>query len=470
MNDNRVVPLSVVREAASIVDSSGVAAMLSNWENSDQTYRGGRASTLPLRAILIAWLVVAIEELPLHLTRVAELLTARLSPKAAETLGISYAFSSVLTDIMYDRAHRATQRLVDVLDYEPLPTRQRRLLKSEWTDTQRERAERADELEAKRRRLFRFANELLRTQYDSLPEETRTDDVSLTVDATFLKSFGRGMSSRRLEKRRDDQTVPSEPDAGWYIRTYDQNDTDGAKGDSLKKQGWGWEYELTALISNEPSRPRAVPHIVVGFNHHKPGAQPSAAAREIFDDVTERGLSLDHVGGDQAYLPGAKSEVLQNPLRKQGAKLVMKYAVSQAGRQANGEGTIQGEAHGAVMVEGQWYCPALPAALRDVMVEYQRNIKADRGNLELSPTERASRKAEHDAHRDRQIEERRRWEMRAKERPDENGKVPMRCPAVGPIPHTVVPSQAHTDSQTPCRRRTSPGIEPSQVVRQGLHE
>ncbi len=154
-----VVSISAIREAASIVDGSGVVDLLTQWDKADARYRGGRPSTMSLRTLLIAWLTVALEEQPLHITRVAELLTARLSPKAAEVMGASYLLAQVSPDVMYDRVHRATQRFIDALDYQPLPTRQRRLLRGEWERVEIERDERADELESKRRRLFQFAKE-----------------------------------------------------------------------------------------------------------------------------------------------------------------------------------------------------------------------------------------------------------------------------------------------------------------------
>lgn len=442
-----VASLSAVREAAHLVDASVVADLLNEWDADDQRYQGGRRSSLSLRSVLIAWLTIAIEEQPLHLTRVAELMTSRLTPKAAEALGIPYTFAQVSTDAMYDRVHRATQRLIDTLDYEPLPTRQRRLLKGEWERAKADREKRADELGAKRERLFQFTNTLLRAQYDALPETARTDDVSLVVDATFLRAFGRGMSAKRFEKRRLDQTVPSEPDAGWYIRTKRGKDEDAigkvsanvkgevepdSSADKARKSGWGWEYELVSIISNDVDRPRAVPHIVIGMNHHRPSVQTSVSAAQVFDDIRARGLGFHHVIGDQAYLPGAIADNLQNPLRRAGAKLVMSYAVSEDNRQANGEAAIQAEAHGAIMVEGAWYCPSLPKPLREAMKTFQQSIKADRANESLSPTERALRRIDHEALRDAQIAERRKWEMRAKENPDERGKVKLRCPASGP--------------------------------------
>jgi hypothetical protein len=452
------VPLALVNDAARIIDDSHVVDKLTEWEKTDQAYRGGRASTLPMRTILIAWLIIALESQPLHISRVAELLSMRLTMKTANALGIP--FTQVREEVVYDRVHRATQRLTRLLDHQPLPTRHRRLTKMEWEAVRQDRTERADELERKRLRMFQFTNAILRAQHDQLPAEVRREAISLTVDATAVKSFGRGMGRALLASRRPDQTVPSEPDDGWYIRDSKERDNDGTPAENVKKAFWGREYELVALLSNDPSRPRAVPHIVIGFNHHAPGAQPSASAREIFDDIQQRGYQFDHIVGDQAYLPGSKEDVLQNPLRRAGAKLVMKYPTSPTGEKSGAEGTIQVAAHGAHMVEGTFYCPALPKNLRSVMVDYQKDINDDRKNAKLSPTERATRKLQHQQHRDRQLEERRRWELRRKERPDEHGQVPMRCPAVGPSRTLKCPLKPDQPANLPAGAVPLPVLSP----------
>lgn len=427
MSGSHRFPLGLLRDAAELIDASGFATNITAWMREDSKYRGGRATSLSTRSVLIAWLALAMEESPLHMSRVAEVLTVRLTPEGADILGVPHEFADIDVTDMVQRVKRATDRFMEALDYKPLPTRQRRLLKSEWEENCRTRDEEWDVNEKKRLRLFRISNDILHTQNLSLPESVRTEKVSVSIDATFLSSFGRGAGPTNLANRAAGDRYISEPDAALYIRTYEQNDGTSV----LKKRGFGWEYELAAIISNDPTQPRAVPHIVIGFNQHPASTDSNPRAREIFDDLKNRGLILDHVVGDQAYFPGATEDMLQNPLRGGGAKLVMKYAKSQDKREANGEGTIQGRAHGAIQVEGKWYCPAFPAELRNAAVTYQKALKADRENKSLTHDQRAQRAAQHKARLDAHIIERRRWELTAKEQPDERGRYPMTCPAVG---------------------------------------
>lgn len=429
MTKTYLFPTRVVRDAARIVDDSGVVDKLLQWMKEDQKHRGGRRALLSTRAVLIAWVATALASEPLHVKRVAEVLSVRLSRETAAIMGVDYReYANLEYNDVLQRVDRATDRFMEALDYKPMGTRHGALTKAQWEAVLADRDNRAKELERKRKRHFRFANDLLHTQYNSLPQSVRLDTISVSIDATFMSAFGRGASNENLAAREADDLYLSEPDAALYARKF--KDKNG--GSSIRKSGWGWEYELVALISNDPAIPRAVPHIVLGFNQHPAAFDSNLRAEEIFDDLYARGFTLDHVVGDQAYFPGARAEMLQNKLRRRGAKLVMKYAKPQDKREANGEGTIQGEKHGAKMIEGKWYCPCIPTELRSAVVDYQRACAADRRNPKLNKKQCAARKAEHAAIRDARIKQREVWQMRPKNAPNENGDYPMMCPASGP--------------------------------------
>ncbi len=422
-----IVPLAVVKWAADVVDSSGVVEKVARWDREDQTYRGGRPPKLSARAVFIAWLVVAFEQQPLYATRVAEVLSERLSREAAVVMGV--AFEEVPYEDMQNRVERATNRLLDVFDYKPLPTRQRALLKGELPAVLEERERRADELEDKRQRFFRFANDLLHAQYESLPDSAKTDELSLAVDATFLSAPSRGMSAERQAKRRDHQNIPLDPDAGWYYRAYDQRDSWDGTETHAKKVGYGYEAELAVLVSNDPDYREAVPHIIVGFNFHTPSTASNYRAREIFDDILAWGHGFGYIIGDQAYLPNANPEVLQTPLREAGAMLSMRYPIPTS-TASKGEGTIQAQAHGAFMLEGRWMCPATPMTHRQVMVLYNKKVQEDKKNTQLTKAIRAERERSHRQWRYAALTERTKWELYQKDKKP-NGNLVMTCPGSG---------------------------------------
>lgn len=430
--DTRVASLPVIAEAAALVDDSGVVEKLVKWDAQDQVYRGGRPSTLTMRAVLIAWIAVVLSELPPHVSRVSEMLTAHLSPQAAEILGLPASYADLRPETMYDRVHRMTTRMLDALDGLPLPTRHEALTEPQWAEVQSDRAERRDELETKRLRFFHVANQLLHTQYLTLPETVRTEAVSVTVDATFMRSFSHAWPKKNPNRNRTEPVVSADPDAGWYKREKkdDVNIDDEFEFETVEKSGWGREFELAVLISNDPQQRDAVPHIALGFGHHKPSVNPSGSIMEVLNDIRDRGLTIDHAVGDQAYMPNAKAEVLQNPLRRAGVKLVMKYPKPGA-RAAKPIGDIQETAHGANLIEGQWYCPAMPKTLQEAQLDYYRRLRGDYGNKSLTPEEKEARKLQYRQERDQRVQQRVVYELRQKEKPDERGRVPMMCPGVG---------------------------------------
>lgn len=431
-----LVPLNTIKWAANIVDTSGVMDKVCQWDLDDRKYRGGRPPKLSARAVFIAWLVVALEQEPLYATRVAEVLSDRLTPEAAAILRV--AFEPVPYEDMQNRVERATNRLLDVLDYKPIESieplkpalsRQRALLKREWPSVVDYREQRADELEDKRMRFFHFANDLLHAQYESLPESAKTRELSVAVDATFLAAPSKGMSSERREKRRDDQTIPMDPDAGWYVRTYDQRDSWDGTETHARKVGYGYESELAILISNDSDYRESVPHIIVGFNFHTPNTESNYRAREIFDDILAWGHGLGYVIGDQAYLPNANPSVLQTPLREAGAMLSMRYPDAKA-KASKGEGVIQAQAHGAFMLEGRWMCPATPMTHREIMVRYNKAVQEDKKNKTLTKAIRAERELSHRQRRYAALQERAKWELYQKDK-QANGNLVMSCPGSG---------------------------------------
>lgn len=122
--------------------------------------------------------------------------------------------------------------------------------------------------------------------------------------------------------------------------------------------------------------------------------------------------------------------MLQKPLRAAGAMLTMRYPKPES-RAVKGEGTIQAEAHGAHMVEGQLMCPMTPNPLRNTMLVYNRKVAADKEDKTLSKQDREARELVYRAERDVLIKEREKWELRTKQTDLEKNTVTKTCPAMG---------------------------------------
>jgi hypothetical protein len=86
-----------------------------------------------------------------------------------------------------------------------------------------------------------------------------------------------------------------------------------------------------------------------------PGEDPGGTGARVLASAAARGHKAGWPGYDRAYtaaLPGR----FQLPARALGYRPVMDYRIDQLG--------IQASTGGAILVEGTWYCPALPCPSR----------------------------------------------------------------------------------------------------------
>lgn len=288
-------------------------------------------------------------------------------------------------------------------------------------------------------------NLLLHATYLILPARLRSDAISVTIDATAVRVHARGIGVKRLARRSPHEKVSIEPDAAFWARGTEDHSDDGKT--SISKMKYAYELELGVLTSNDPSRPDDIPHIVVGIGHHAPAFGPGKAARAMFENIVSRGLNLDHVVGDRAYLPGAKEAELQNYLRANGAKLVMDYHKNFLGEQDS--------FGGAIMVDGNWYCPTMPTKLIDATLRFRAGEDADEKNRSLTAGERRERARRRKEEWIRDIEARVPYSFRPKwSKP--NGIVSMMCPAYGPSATAACPKK---------KNMLKPGKVPLTIIR-----
>jgi len=373
---------ATVEKAAYIVDSAGLPEMLEEWRLADKKGKGGRPAHIPMRAVLIGWLLLAMELQPMHVRQLSLLIHTRLTPKAAELLGIEHSpLAEVRT--LEERVRTASTRIFNLVDAEPVSNRHRRQTMTERKRDLEWREKNADTIEVRRQRRDILQNALLEATYQLLPERYRPDRVSVTVDATRFKLHARGVGKKRLEVMPDDGLISVEPDAGYYKRDSKGNIPDPNSKLRPRISEYALEAEFAVLSSNDPSRPHAVPNIVMAYGVHIPGQQPVKAARRMVDSLWSRGHEIDHFAGDRAYLPAGDPNVLQNPLRLRGAKLLMDYPIDQLGQQAT--------KHGAILVEGTWYSPGMPKRLIDATKVYREALKADEKDPNLTAGDRRER-------------------------------------------------------------------------------
>ena len=145
----------------------------------------------------------------------------------------------------------------------------------------------------------------------------------------------------------------SDPDGGWYVREGDHREREDDKGKPLRKLAWALEATI-ATTARPPHAEPACPNLAIGLAMTRPGEDPGGTGARVLASAAARGHKTGWLGYDRACtqaLPGR----FHLPARALGYSPVMDYRDDQLG--------IQASTGGAILVEGTWYCPALPGPL-----------------------------------------------------------------------------------------------------------
>jgi hypothetical protein len=412
--------------AAELIDRSGKAPVI----EAALAHATGRPRPLPVRAVLTALLCLALDDRPLFLTEATRLLFCELSGASRALLGVPAAAAGHRAFLAaYRRVRYCFHRICDVADPSPLP-KNRRLA----PDDLRARIKKMlpGQAEAARNRLESLINALIEASVSVLDEEEKAAfDGSAGLDATPVPLFSRGPSRRT-------GLCASDPDGGWYVREGDHREREDDKGKPLRKICWALEATI-ATTARPPGAPPACPNLAVGLALARPGEDPGGTGARVVACVAARGDKKGWLGYDRAYtqaLPGR----FHLPARALGYKPVMDYRADQLGIQAN--------TGGAILVEGTWYCPALPQAL--ITATTRLRDHAITGDLYHQ-----------------QIAARCPYQLKRKDGSDTDGYQRLSCPALGRHPALMCPLRAGSLSPRDGRAKAlQPPPEPPRICRQ----
>ena len=384
--------------AAGLIDRSGQAPVI----EAALAHRTGRPRPLPARAVLTALLCLALDDRPLFLTDATRLLFCQLSGASRRLLGVP---GTATTERAFLAAYRRVRycfgAIGSVMDPSPLP-KNRRLSQDDLKARTRKMA--PAQAEAARGRLEAFLNALIEASISVLTGEERAAfDGCTGLDATPVPLYSRGPSRRT-------GLCASDPDGGWYVREGDHREREDDKGKPLRKISWALEATI-ATMARPPGAPPAHPDLAIGLALTRPGQDPGGTGARVLASVAARGHKAGWLGYDRAYtaaLPGR----FQLPARALGYRPVMDYRIDQLG--------IQASTGGAILVEGSWYCPALPGPL----ITATTGLRGHAITRDLY---------------DQQITARRPYQLKRKDGPGADGYQRLACPAAGHHPRLICP-------------------------------
>jgi len=403
VGNTSVIPHSQVQFIASLIDSSGVAQQIDEWRRADNPPKrgGGRPSIVSTRTALTLLFLLSSENSALFIGETSIAAHQRLSDESMTYLGLAEQIGRDAS-AWYFPVYRALERALEVIDPQPgqrrkFPTLEEiELIKESWKD---------EKLRKKHDRLQWVCNQLLESTLRLVPAEVqRKWKGDLSVDATVVAAYGRKGAPVKGGRG------AVEYSAGHYVRTSSHKLPTGNQ--VVSKHVFGWDLTIAVQTAHDPNKVAEHPLLVAAIGMSIPGADLVQTAARMFASVVERGHPVGRATGDRGYAAGAVPIDYQIPLRLLGYQIVTDYKDDQVGKKESYAGAIQ--------VEGAYYCPSMPEDLVNATVDLRA------GKI----TGTAWRKL---------IVARRPYMLRAKEKPDAKGRVPMVCPARGNNPTVNCP-------------------------------
>jgi hypothetical protein len=313
-----------------VVDRSGVAALLD-----DQRPHGGREAQLSAKAVLVALMLGIDRQKSAHLTGAHGAL-ADLSVSDRIRIGAHCSTTGVLGDPTYRQVSSTHDVLVKIFDPTPVPSfrgvekKDRRA----HLDTRR----RGIDVEA----LLSARNEIIdRLVEASVPGAYKQMSSSLAIDWTDHETWSR-------PKAKDDPCPPYDPDATWG---HAKRNAPGAK----EQPFFGYYAQVATMVSDDGAGP--IPELVRRIAFGPAQVDPSPLMATALVRMADGGVALGDVLADCGY-SNRTPHTFALPLRRAGAAFVMDLHPQDLGR--------KGTYAGAVISNGNLYCPSTPATLLDL--------------------------------------------------------------------------------------------------------
>ena len=202
-------------------------------------------------------------------------------------------------------------------------------------------------------------NQLIQVSYEMLPESCRQADTGdRCIDATPIPMFttSRGLNS---------EEAMSMPHAANYVREGDHRDPDenGKRGRKKEKFFPALDAHLLAVADTTPGVFQRIPGIITAMTTDRAALDPAGNARRLFASEEHRGFQHGYLTGDLLYARAA-DVTFQIPAREYGYKVILPLDKDHHGLQ-------QIHASGALLVDGTYYCAAMPQILITAVADFR---------------------------------------------------------------------------------------------------
>ena len=344
-----MIPLPVLEE---ITDRSGIAPRIELLLPT-----GVRARQLLARTLLLGMLIVLADHRPAHLTRVHQALTT-LPEDDQRRLGVIADWKHGPHRLTYRQTERTFGLVADALAKD-IP----------------------DGLPSQT--LTAICDDLLEA---SIPDELKDASTSLAVDWTDMETFSRPPSRGTSDC--------ADPEASWGHRS------GGGPGQD-SELFFGYYPSAATMMRDEHGPP--VPELARRMTACSCRHDPARALVPVLTAMTGHGIGPGDILSDSGYAH-RDAGAWAVPLRQSGAQLVQDLHPSDRGP--------RGTHHGAIIANGNLYCPATPTTL-----------------LELAPLARDATPDQAAAH-DQQTAETARHKLGKITTDDTDGYHRVMCPAV----------------------------------------
>ncbi|WP_066517155.1 hypothetical protein [Curtobacterium ammoniigenes] len=396
---------------------TGILDLLAQWRAEDRAghYRGGRPPAFGDDVILTLSLMLVAENASLKIANYAAMLQFRLTDEAREVLGITHLYDGRKRNWAL-LALRALRRLIDTFDGWPDTPHRKAADLAERERIQLAREADADRIAVKEARGRRFTTTFLAWTLTLLPKHLQKTSVALTVDqtdfyaGTVLSSWGKehGVEQPKYFEDTNEEVTRRvlELEAGLYPKKKGAKVKDPNEAAVFVPSEWHMAFMGNVIVGvhEDPTEDNSLepPQLIYAASLGTPNDRVGFHTIALIDLILERNLRITRLSFDRGY-SNLVPENFHRPLRERGIPVIKDYM--QKGI-TNGIG-------GAVMVEGDYYCPATSTE-----------------HLEATPLWDAGTITVKEYIRD--IGNRQAFKLHVKDVRPERQSSRMRCPALGP--------------------------------------